>query len=94
MEVAFVSSDKLRYALDKKNTNPIDYIQKVFFSHPRKFLSTLTIGNLLVLIVFVYSSIVLSQDYIFKNITMELLMRHWKNTEEIMDTEQYSISNK
>lgn len=69
MEVAFVSSDKLRYALDKKNSNPIDYIQKVFFSHPRKFLSTLTIGNLLVLIVFVYSSIVLSQDYIFKNIT-------------------------
>ena len=69
MEVAFVSSDKLRYALDKKNTNPIDYIQKVFFSHPRKFLSTLTVGNLLVLIVFVYSSIALSQDYIFQNIT-------------------------
>ena len=74
MEIAFVSSDKLRYALDKKNKNPIDYIQKVFFSHPRKFLSTLTIGNLIVLIVFVYTSVALSQDFVFQNITSNTLL--------------------
>ena len=74
MEIAFVSSDKLRYALDKKNKNPIDYIQKVFFSHPRKFLSTLTIGNLLVLIAFVYTSVALSQDFVLQNITSNTLL--------------------
>jgi CBS domain containing-hemolysin-like protein len=74
MEIAFVSSDKLRYALDKKKKNPIDYIQKVFFSHPRKFLSALTIGNLIVLIVFVYFSIRLSQDFITQNITANPLL--------------------
>ncbi len=74
MEIAFVSSDKLRYALDKKKKNPIDYIQKVFYSHPRKFLSSLTIGNLIVLIVFVYYSIRLSQDYVFQNITTNALL--------------------
>ncbi len=74
MEIAFVSSDKLRYALDKKNKNPIDYIQKVFFSHPRKFLSTLTIGNLLVLIAFVYTSVALSKDFVLQNITSNTLL--------------------
>lgn len=74
MEIAFVSSDKLRYALDKKKRNPIDYIQKVFYSHPRKFLSSLTIGNLIVLIVFVYFSITLSHDYVDQNITKNGLL--------------------
>ncbi len=74
MEIAFVSSDKLRYALDKKNTNPLDYIQKVFFTHPRKFISSLTIGNLIVLIIFVYFSITLSQDFVSQNITQNQLL--------------------
>lgn len=74
MEIAFVSSDKLRYALDKKKKNPIDYIQKVFFTHPRKFLSSLTIGNLIVLIIFVYYTITLSQDFVFLNITRNPLL--------------------
>ena len=68
MEMAFVSSDKLRYALDQKNKNPIDFIQRVFFSRPRKFLSALTIGNLIALILFVYTSIILSQQFILQNI--------------------------
>ena len=74
MEIAFVSSDKLRYALDKKNKNPIDYIQKVFFTHPHKFLSTLTIGNLMVLILFVYTSSKLSQEFIYQSITADKLI--------------------
>lgn len=74
MEIAFVSSDRLRYALDKKKKNPIDYIQQVFYSHPRKFLPTLTIGNLIVLIVFVYTSIRLSQDFVEQNVTTNPLL--------------------
>ena len=74
MEMAFVSSDKLRYALDQKNKNPIDFIQRVFFSRPRKFLSALTIGNLIALILFVYTSIILSQQFILQNITENELL--------------------
>lgn len=74
MEVAFISSDKLRYALDKKKSNPIDYIQTVLYSHPRKFLSSLTIGNLIVLIVFVYFTIALSRSFVYQNITENSIM--------------------
>ncbi len=74
MEVAFISSDKLRYALDKKKSNPIDYIQRVLYSHPRKFLSSLTIGNLIVLIVFVYFTIALSSNFVYQNITENSIM--------------------
>lgn len=69
MEIAFVSSDKLRYALNRKSNSPIDYILNVFYTHPRKFLSTLTIGNLLILIVFVYLSITISYGFVNQNIT-------------------------
>lgn len=69
MEIAFISSDKLRYALNKKNKNALDYILNVFYSHPRKFLSTLMVGNLMVLIVFVFCTIHLSNTYVLQNIT-------------------------
>ena len=69
VETAFISSDKLRYALDEKKKSPIDYIQKVLYNHPRKFLSALTIGNLIVLVIFVYTTIILSQDFVSHNIT-------------------------
>ncbi len=74
MEIAFVSSDRLRYALDKKKKTVIDYIQKVLYSHPRKFLASLTVGNLIVLIIFVYSTIVISQNFVYQNITDNSLM--------------------
>lgn len=69
MEIAFVSSDRLRYALDKKNKNPIDYMLNVFYTHPRKFLSTLSVGNLMVLIAFVYCTIILTDPIIVEYIT-------------------------
>lgn len=69
MEIAFVSSDKLRYALDKKNTNPLDFIQRVFFTNPRKFLTTLAIGNFICLVLFVYASVFLSHNYVLAHIT-------------------------
>ena len=46
----------------------------MFYTHPRNFLSTLTTGNLLVLIAFVYSTIVISEVYIFETITNNKLL--------------------
>lgn len=69
MEVAFVSSDKLLYALDKKKKNPIDYIQRILYSHPRRFLSAFSIGNFIVLILFVFLTALLTHNFIYQNIT-------------------------
>lgn len=74
MEISFISSDRLRYALDKKSKSFLDYILNVFYTHPRKFLSTLTVGNLLVLIVFIYCTINISENYILDNITQNRLL--------------------
>ncbi len=74
MEIAFVSSDRLRYALDKKNKNPIDYVLNVFYTHPRKFLTTLTVGNLMVLIAFVYCTIIITDTFIFESITTNVFL--------------------
>ena len=46
----------------------------MFYTHPRNFLSTLTTGNLLVLIAFVYCTIVISEVYIFETITNNKLL--------------------
>lgn len=69
MEIAFTTSDKLRYALDKKNKNIVDFIINIFYSHSRKFLFTLTTGNIFALVVFVYYSISLSTGFIETHIT-------------------------
>ena len=74
MEIAFVSSDRLRYALDKKKKSPIDYIMNVVYTHPRKFLSKITVGNLIVLIAFVYCTIIISEKFIYDTITKNELL--------------------
>ncbi|HTN67905.1 MAG TPA: hemolysin family protein [Dysgonamonadaceae bacterium] len=74
LETAFVSSDKLRYELNKKNKNPIDYILNVFYVHPSKFLSTLTVGNFIALIVFVFCTITFSKTFVYNNITENELL--------------------
>ena len=54
MEVAFVSSDKLRYALDKKNKGPFNYLLNTIYGHPSQFLAVLSVGNLIALVLFVF----------------------------------------
>ncbi|MFA6702584.1 MAG: hemolysin family protein [Dysgonamonadaceae bacterium] len=60
MEVAFVSSDKLRYALDKKSKGPVNYMLNTVYSHPRQFLGTLNVGYIISLILFVSFSILIA----------------------------------
>jgi CBS domain containing-hemolysin-like protein len=62
-EIAFVSSDKLRYAVRKKSTGVYNYMLNSIYGHPRQFLATLMVGKVVVLVLFVYltSLIVYSQ---------------------------------
>lgn len=74
MEIAFVSSDKLRYALDKKESGMLNYMLNTIYGHPRKFLATLSVGNLIVLIFFILFTIRLSYAYIATHITENPLL--------------------
>lgn len=52
MEMAYLSSNKLRYELDKKNANLTNRILDFFFQNPNQFISTLLVGNCIALVVY------------------------------------------
>ncbi len=74
MEVSFVSSDKMRIALLQKDKNVLHRMINRIYSQPKQFLYTLSIGNLIVMVLFVYISIVIANPYITKESTNGLII--------------------
>ena len=52
MEIAFISSDKLRVELDRNNSGLTSKILNIFYSHPNDFISALLVGNNIALVVY------------------------------------------
>ncbi|MDR0333438.1 MAG: hemolysin family protein [Dysgonamonadaceae bacterium] len=63
MEVAFVASDKMRHAVTKKTSGFYNHMLNTLYSRSHQFLTTLTIGNLLTLVFFVYLTITVVENY-------------------------------
>jgi CBS domain containing-hemolysin-like protein len=52
MEIAFVTSNKLRFELDKKQRNLISSILSIFYRYPQQYISTMLVGNTISLVVY------------------------------------------
>lgn len=76
MEEAFIASDKLRYAIDKKSKGIFNYMLNTIYGHPRQFMVVLTTANLILLTLIVYYAIQIFYPIIDEYITASIFLNY------------------
>lgn len=74
MEIAFISSNKLRHELDKKNKSIASKILDIFYRNPNQFISTMLVGNNVALVVYGLQMAIILEPFIAHVVSNEALI--------------------
>lgn len=74
MEISYVSANKLRFELDKKDKSLTSKILDVFFHNPNQFISTMLVGNNIALVVYGLQMAILLEPWIAQFVDQEALI--------------------
>jgi CBS domain containing-hemolysin-like protein len=64
MEIAFVTSNKLRLQMDMQKENLTSSILSIFYAHPDRFISTILVGNNIALVIYGMEMAVLLEPFL------------------------------
>ena len=74
MEIAFISSNKLRFELDKKGKSLTSKILDIFYRNPQQFISTMLVGNNIALVVYGLQMAIILEPLIARVVNNEALI--------------------